>query len=116
MTAPRLERKLAAVLAADVAGFSRLMERDERGTFARLSTHRAGIFGPLVGEHRGRIVKHTGDGALCEFPSIVEAVGCALLIQKRVGEREKTVAGDDRISFRIGVNLGDIMLSEDGDI
>jgi len=116
MASPRIQRKLAAVLAADVAGFARLMENDERGTFGRLRAHRAEVFEPLVGEHRGRIVKHTGDGALCEFPSIVEAVACAMLIQQGVAKRESAVPEGARIRYRIGVNLGDIILEDDGDI
>jgi TolB-like protein/class 3 adenylate cyclase len=116
MASPRIQRRLAAVLAADVAGYARLMENDERGTFGRLRAHRAEVFEPLVGEHRGRIVKHTGDGALCEFPSIVDAVACAMLIQQGVAERESAVPEGARIRYRIGVNLGDIILEDDGDI
>ncbi len=116
MAVQSIQRRLAAVLAADVAGFARLMESDERGTFGRLRAHRTEVFEPLVGEHRGRIVKHTGDGALCEFPSIVDAVACALGIQRRVAEREAAVPEGARIRYRIGVNLGDIILEDDGDI
>lgn len=116
MATPRIQRRLAAVLAADVAGFARLMEHDESGTFARLRAHRAEAFEPLVAEHRGRIVKHTGDGALCEFPSIVDAVACALVIQRRVAEREAALPEGRRIRYRIGINLGDIILEDDGDI
>ena len=116
MATPRIQRKLAAVLAADVAGFARLMEHDESGTFSRLRAYRGGVFEPLVAEHRGRIVKHTGDGALCEFPSIVDAVACALRIQSGVAERESGLAERVRIRYRIGVNLGDIILEDDGDI
>ena len=116
MAAQRVERRLAAVLAADVVGYSRLMERDERGTFGRLKAHRSEVIEPLVAEHRGRIVKLTGDGALCEFRSIVDAVACAVLIQQGVSEREKDVPEETRIRFRIGINLGDIILEPDGDI
>jgi TolB-like protein len=116
MAAPRIQRRLAGVLAADVAGFARLMEHDESGTFARLRAHRAEVFEPLVADHRGRIVKHTGDGALCEFASIVDAVACALDIQRRVAERETAVPDGARIRYRIGVNLGDIIVEDDGDI
>jgi TolB-like protein len=92
------------------------MERDERGTFGRLRAHRAEVFERLVGEHGGRIVKHTGDGALCEFPSVVDAVACAMLIQQGVSQRESAVPEGARIRYRIGVNLGDIILEDDGDI
>jgi TolB-like protein/class 3 adenylate cyclase len=116
MAAPRIERRLAAVLAADVVGYSRLMERDERGTFERLKRHRNEVVEPLVAEHGGRIFKFTGDGALCEFRSIVDAVACALLIQAGVGARENEVPDEARIRFRIGINLGDIITEPDGDI
>jgi len=116
VAAPRVERRLAAMLAADVAGYTRLMERDERGTFERLKAHRVDVVEPAVAEHRGRIVKLTGDGVLCEFPSIVDAVACAMQIQLGMAGREADVAEDARIRFRIGVNLGDIILEADGDI
>jgi TolB-like protein len=116
MAAPHVERKLAAVLAADVVGYSRLMERDEYGTFARFKACRKEVVEPLVTEHRGRLVKLTGDGALCEFSSVVDAVTCALRIQEGVERREREIAETDRIRFRIGVNLGDIIHDPDGDI
>ena len=85
MAAPRAERRLAAILAADVVGYSRLMERDEAGTLARLKAHRKELIEPLVAEHRGRVVKLMGDGALCEFASVVDAVACAVAIQRGHG-------------------------------
>jgi adenylate cyclase len=115
MAVPRAERRLAAVLAADVVGYSRLMERDEQGTLERLKTHRRKLVEPLVAEHRGRIVKLMGDGALCEFPSVVDAVACAVAIQRGMAEREKDVPEAERIRFRIGINLGDVIV-EGGDI
>src|SRR3954454_22676115 len=94
MASPRVERRLAAILVADVVGYSRLMERDEGGTLERLKAHRKEFVGPLIAEHRGRIVKLMGDGALCEFGSIVDAVGCAILIQQGVAEREEGLPED----------------------
>src|SRR5690242_6102067 len=115
MTAPRADRRLAAILAADLVGYSRLVERDEAGTLARLKAHRKEFIEPLIAEHHGRIVKLTGDGALCEFGSVVDAVACAVLIQKGMAERERGVPEEERVRFRIGVNLGDVVL-EDGDL
>ena len=106
----RPERRLAAILAADVAGYSRLMERDEAGTLDRLKAHRKELAEPLVAEHRGRIVKLMGDGALCEFASVVDAVACAVAIQRGMAEREAGVPEAERIRFRIGVNLGDVIV------
>ena len=116
MTASRPDRRLAAILVADVVGYSRLMGRDEPGTLGRLKALRQELVGPLVAEHRGRIVKLTGDGALCEFGSVVDAVECALAIQRGVGEREAGRAEDERICLRIGVNLGDVIRETDGDL
>ncbi len=110
----RPERRLAAILAMDVAGYSRLVERDEQGTLARLKAHRKGLVEPLVAEHRGRIVKLMGDGALCEFASVVDAVACAVAIQRGLARRERD--GTERIRFRVGVNLGDVVVDEDGDL
>jgi len=115
MTAPRADRRLVAILAADLVGYSRLVERDEAGTLARLKAHRKEFIEPLIAEHHGRVVKLTGDGALCEFGSVVDAVACAVLIQKGVAGRERGVPEEERIRFRIGVNLGDVVL-EDGDL
>ena len=113
--APRVERKLAAILAADVVGYSRLVGADEAGTIARLKVLRKELIEPMVAEHRGRVVKLTGDGALVEFPSAVDAVECAVAIQNVVAERQAAEPEDRRIQFRIGINLGDIIV-EDGDI
>ena len=108
-----VERRLAAILAADVAGYSRLMGADEEGTLDRLKAHRRELFDPKVKEHRGRIVKLTGDGALVEFPSVVDAVKCAVEIQRAMLDRNAEPPEDQRIAFHIGVNLGDVII--DGD-
>src|SRR3954470_22000009 len=97
MATPRVARRLAAILAADVVGYSRLMERDERGTLARLKAGRKEIVEPLIAEHRGRIVKLMGDGVLCEFGSAVDAVECAVAIQDGMAGRERDVPEDERI-------------------
>jgi len=101
-----VERRLAAILAADVAGYSRLMGQDEAGTLARLRTHRRELIDPKIGEHKGRIVKTTGDGILIEFQSVVEAVACAVAVQRGMGERNISTPEHERIVFRVGVNLG----------
>jgi adenylate cyclase len=111
----RIERRLAAILAADIAGYSRLMGADEEGTLARLKAHRRELIDPKISEHRGRIVKTTGDGILIEFPSVIEAVSCAVDVQQGMAERNAGTPEEERITFRIGVNLGDIIV-EDGDI
>jgi adenylate cyclase len=108
-------RRLAAVLAADVAGYSRLIGADEEGTLARLKAHRSEFIDPKIAEHRGRIVKTTGDGLLVEFASVVDALRCATEIQAAVTERNAVVPADRRIEFRVGVHQGDIVV-EDGDI
>jgi len=108
-------RRLAAILAADVAGYSRLMEAEEEGTLERLKEHRRRLIDPKISEHRGRIVKTTGDGLLAEFPSVVDAVRCAAEVQRGMLDRESEGAEDQRIRFRVGVNLGDIIV-EGGDI
>jgi TolB-like protein/class 3 adenylate cyclase len=113
--APRVERKLAAIMAADVVGYSRLVGSDEAGTLARLKALRKELIEPLIADHHGRVVKLMGDGALVEFASAVDAVECAVAIQKGVAEREATLPEDRRIAFRIGINVGDIIV-EDGDI
>src|SRR5215468_10962812 len=113
MPGEAVERKLAAILAADVAGYSRLIGLDEEGTLARLKSHRRELIDPKIAEHRGRIVKTTGDGLLVEFGSVVDAVRCAVEAQRRMGERNADVPADKRIEFRIGINLGDIII--DGD-
>jgi adenylate cyclase len=112
----RPERRLAAIMAADVVGYSRLIEEDETGTLARLKAHRTEFIEPLVAEHHGRIVKLMGDGALCEFGSVVDAVACAVAIQRGMPERELAVPEEQRIRFRIGINLGDVIYEADGDI
>jgi adenylate cyclase len=108
-----VERRLAAILAADVAGYSRLMGADEEGTLERLKAHRRQLFDPKITEHRGRIVKTAGDGMLVEFPSVVDAIRCAAEIQRGMVDRNANTPEDKRITFRIGVNLGDVII--DGD-
>src|SRR5215472_989658 len=108
-------RRLAAILAADVAGYSRLMGADEERTHERLKAHRRQLVDPKIREHHGRIVKTTGDGMLAEFPSIVDAVRCAVELQRAMLDRNADIADDKRITFRIGVNLGDV-IAEGGDI
>jgi adenylate cyclase len=110
-----VERRLAAILAADMVGYSRLMEGDEDGTLARLKTHRLELIDPAIAKNRGRIIKTTGDGLLVEFPSVTEAVKCAAEIQRRMALRNGDVAPARRIEFRVGINLGDV-ITEDGDI
>jgi adenylate cyclase len=109
----RVERRLAAILAADVVGYSRLMGQDEAGTLARLRTHRRELIDPTIAEHKGRIVKTTGDGLLVEFPSVVEAVACALALQQGMVLRNAATQEDQRIEFRIGINLGDVIVEDD---
>ena len=99
-------RRLAAILAADVVGYSRLMGADEEGTLERLKTHRRQLIDPQIGDHRGRIVKTTGDGLLAEFGSIVDAVPSAVAVQQAMPERNADVRVDDRIELRTGINLG----------
>jgi adenylate cyclase len=108
-----VERKLAAILAADVVGYSRLMAVDEAGTHARLKALRRDFIEPAIAARHGRIVKLMGDGALVEFASVVDAVQCALEIQRGVAERTADVADDQRIRFRIGINLGDVIIEGD---
>src|ERR1051325_4005099 len=114
MAEARVERRLAAILAADIAGYSRLMGVDEEGTLRQLKRHRKQLVDPKITEHRGRIVKTTGDGMLVEFVSVVDAVRCAVDIQRSMLERNAEVAPDKRIQFRIGINVGDI-ISDDND-
>ena len=113
MPVQQVERKLAAILAADVVGYSRLMGQDEADTLARLKEHRRELIDPKVGEHKGRIVKTTGDGILIEFPSVVEAVSCAVAVQRGMADRNVATPESDRIVFRVGINLGDIIIDED---
>src|SRR5260370_42708183 len=106
----RVERRLAAILAADVAGYSRLMGADEEGKLERLKALGRELLDPKIAEHRGRIVKTTGDGVLVEFASVVDAVRCAVAVQQAMPERNTGVAADDRIELRIGINLGDVIV------
>src|SRR5499433_534835 len=106
-------RRLAAILVADVVGYSRLMGTDEEGTLERLKGARRELVDPKIKEHRGRIVKTTGDGLLAEFPSVVDAVRCAVEVQRAMLDRNAETPKDGRITFRIGINLGDIIV--DGD-
>jgi TolB-like protein/class 3 adenylate cyclase len=108
-----MERRLAAILAADVVGYSRLMAADEKGTHARLKALRKDFIEPTIAEHHGRIVKLTGDGALVEFPSVVDAVECAAAIQAGIAERQTDQPDDRRIVFRIGINFGDVIIEDD---
>ena len=105
----RVERRLAAILAADVAGYSRLMGADEEGTLTRLKAVRREIADPKIKEHRGRIVKTTGDGLLLEFASVVDAVRCAVEVQRAMAARNADVPPDCRIELRMGINVGDII-------
>jgi adenylate cyclase len=105
-------RRLAAILAADVAGYSRLMGADEEGTHERLKAHLSELVEPKIGEHRGRIVKNTGDGFLAEFASVVDAVRCAAELQREMAARNTDIAEDKRIAFRIGINLGDVIVEK----
>jgi adenylate cyclase len=106
----RVQRRLAAILAADVAGYSRLMGADEEGTHEHLKAHLRELVDPKISEHRGRTVKNTGDGMLVEFPSVVNAVRCAAEIQRAMVDRNTDIPEDKRISFRIGINLGDVIV------
>ncbi len=106
-------RRLAAILAADVAGYSRLMGADEEGTLERLKALRHELLDPKIAEHRGRIVKTTGDGLLVEFASVVDAVRCAVAVQQAMPERDTSVGADSRIELRIGINLGDVIVEGD---
>jgi len=115
MPEDRVDRRLAAIFAGDVAGYSRLMGVDEEGTLRQLKAHRKELVDPKITEHRGRIVKTTGDGMLVEFVSVVDAVRCAVDIQRGMAERNAEVQADRRIEFRIGINVGDI-ISDSNDI
>jgi adenylate cyclase len=108
----RVERRLAAILAADVAGYSRLMGEDEESTHAAMTALRRQVSDPKIAEHRGRIVKTTGDGLLVEFASAVDAVRCAVELQRELALRNDSVPKESRIEFRIGINLGDVIIDE----
>src|SRR5258707_1458034 len=112
MAEERIHRRLAAILAADVAGYSRLMGADEEGTLAALKILRRELADPSIKEHRGRIVKTTGDGLLVEFASVVDAVRCAVEVQREMAERNASVPAERLIEFRIGINLGDIIIDK----
>jgi len=115
MAETRVERRLAAIFAGDIVGYSRLMGADEEGTLLRLNKHRREFLEPKIAEHRGRIVKRTGDGILIEFASAVDAARCAMEIQHGMIERNAPEPQDRRIEFRIGIHVGDIII-EDNDI
>jgi adenylate cyclase len=115
MANQRVQRRLVAILAADVVGYSRLMHQDEAGTIEALKQRRKSVLEPLVAEHHGRIVKVMGDGVLVEFASAVHAVACGVELQKRMAMANGDIAGDRRIVLRIGINLGDVVV-EGGDI
>ena len=106
----RTQRRLAAIVSADVVGYSRLVGADETGTLGALRAHRSELIDRLIGEHGGRIVKSMGDGLLLEFASVVDATQCAIAVQQGMAERNRNVHADRRIIFRIGINLGDIVI------
>lgn len=112
LTGERVERRLAAVLAADVAGYSRLMGADEEGTLARFKAVRKVLVDPTIATYRGRIVKTSGDGMLVEFASAVDALRCAIEVQRAVAERNSDIPQGNRIEFRIGIHVGDIIIDE----
>src|SRR6202047_3260471 len=109
-------RKLAAILAADVAGYSRLAGADEDRTLARLRALRSDLIDPAIAVHNGRVVKRTGDGSLIEFRSVVDAVRCAIEVQNGMVERNTGLPPERRIEFRVGVHLGDVVEESDGDL
>src|ERR1044071_8642486 len=109
-------RKLAAMLAADVAGYSKLAGADEERTLARLRALRSDLFDPTIALHHGRVVKRTGDGVLLEFRSVVDAVRCAIEVQNGMVERNAGLPSDRRIEFRVGIHLGDVVEESDGDL
>src|SRR5499427_431131 len=110
MAEERAQRRLAAILAADVVGYSRLMEHDEAGTFERLRAHRKELFEPEIEKHHGRIFKLMGDGLLAEFASVVDAVECAVVLQRGMAKRNSGLPEDQRIEVRLGINLGDVIV------
>lgn len=113
MVPERTERRLAAILAADVAGYSRLMGSDEERTLARLKAHRREQIDPTVAAHRASLAKSTGDGILVKFPSVVDAVRCAIEVRRAMADRNASKQEETRIRFRIGINLGDIIIESD---
>src|SRR5262245_18001089 len=114
MAEERAQRRLAAIMAADVVGYGRLMEQNEAGTFERLRTHRKELFEPEIAQHRGRIFKLVGDGLLAEFASVVDAVECAAVLQRGMARRNSGLPVDQRIDIRIGLHVGDVIV-EDSD-
>ena len=110
MASDQVKRKLAAILAADIAGYSRLMGADETGTLARLKEYRLELIDPKNKQYHGRVVKTTGDGILIEFPSVVDAISCSLEVQQGMRERNADIPSEKRIEFRIGINLGDVIV------
>lgn len=116
MVEHRVERRLAAILAADVAGYSRLTGADEEGTLARLRALRKDLVDPTIAAHHGHIVKTTGDGMLVEFASVVDAARCAVELQRQMTVQNADIAADKQINFRIGINLGDVVVESDGDL
>ena len=108
-----MERRLAAIMATDVVGYSRLIRADEEGTLAALKTLRSDLIDPKIAEHHGRIVKLMGDGMLAEFPSVVDAVRAAMESQQAVSEHNSGLPEDKRIEFRVGINLGDVVIDAD---
>src|SRR5215813_4309087 len=108
-----MERRLAAILAADVVGYSRLMEQDEADTFERLRAHRKELFEPEIEKHHGHVFKLMGDGLLAEFASVVDAVECAVALQRGMAERNSGISGDQRIDARMGVHVGDVIVEGD---
>ncbi len=113
MSGERVERRLTAILAADVVGYSRLMGADEEGTLERVKAMRRELLDPKIAEHRGRIVKTTGDGFLVEFASVVDAVRCAVQVQQAMPERNTDIGADSRLDLRIGINLSDVIVEGD---
>ena len=111
-----VQRRLMAILAGDMVGYSRLMEIDEAGTLARLRAHRVELIDPAIGKTGGRIIKTTGDGMLVEFPSLVDAANCAIEIQQRMARRNADLPADRQILFRFGINIGDVIIEPDGDV
>ena len=107
----RIERRLTAILAADVAGYGRLTGVDEEGTHVQLKEHLRVLVDAKINEHRGRVVKNTGDGILAEFSSVVDAVRCGLDVQRGIADRNIGVSQEKRIEFRIGINVGDIIIA-----
>src|SRR6201993_3219671 len=110
------KRKLAAILAADVVGYSKLAGADEERTLARLRALRSDLIDPTIAVHNGRVVKRTGDGSIIEFRSVVDAVRCAIEVQNGMAERNAGVPPERRIQFRVGIHLGDVVEERDGDL